>query len=49
MIIATYKTEEDVRRFWNHPLNYDNKQLREEGTKDYTWALYEGADILEVD
>ena len=35
LIIATYKTEEDVRRFWNHPRNYDNKHLREQGTKDY--------------
>ncbi len=49
LIIATYKTEEDVRRFWKHPLNFNNKQLREEGTKDYTWALYEGADILTQD
>ena len=47
-IIATYKTEEDVRRFWKHPKNYDNKHLREDGTKNYIWALYEGADILEV-
>ena len=31
------------------PLNYDNKHLREHGTKDYTWALYEGANILEVE
>jgi uncharacterized protein (DUF1330 family) len=49
LIIATYKTEEDVRRFWRHPRNYDNKHLREQGTKDYTWALYEGADILKTD
>jgi uncharacterized protein (DUF1330 family) len=49
LIIATYKTEEDVRRFWHHPRNYDNKHLREQGTKDYTWALYEDADIHKVD
>lgn len=49
LIIATYKTEEDVRRFWHHPRNFDNKHLREQGTKDYTWALYEGADILKTD
>lgn len=49
LVIATYKTEDHVRQFWNHPLNYDNKHLREQGTKDYTWAAYEGANILEVD
>jgi hypothetical protein len=47
-VIATYKTEEDVRRFWKHPRNYDNKHLREQGTKDYVWALYEGADIFKT-
>jgi uncharacterized protein (DUF1330 family) len=47
-IIATYKTEEDVRRFWAHPKNYDNKHLREDGTKNYIWALYEDANILKV-
>ena len=48
LVIATYKTEEDVHRFWKHPRNYDNKELREEGTKDYVWSLYEGADIFEA-
>ena len=47
-IIATYKTEEDVRRFWAHPKNYDNKHLGEDGTKNYIWALYEAANILKV-
>lgn len=48
LVIATYKTEEDVRRFWNHPKNQENKHLREQGTTNYTWALYEQADVMKV-
>jgi uncharacterized protein (DUF1330 family) len=47
MVIAQYPTEDGPKQLFDHPKYQAVKELRDLGTKNYVWALYKRANVLE--
>lgn len=44
LIIASYPDEDAVKRYWNHPSTEKFRDIREEATSNYVWAMYKQSD-----